>query len=190
MMRLRGGFLVLAAVLCSLPGTGNAQAQTPAVAGADTALQSYRLGPGDRVAVIVYGEDKIGGQLAVDPEGGITLPLAGRIAAEGRTIAELTEAIRAALAAGYLRNPSVAVQELSFRPFFILGEVNKPGQYEFSKGLTVVDAIAMAEGFTYRARKSAVFVTHRGEPREQRVRVTPGLMVVPGDTIRIGERYF
>ena len=85
---------------------------------------------------------------------------------------------------------SPSVQVLTFRPWFILGEVNKPGQYEFSTGLTVVDAIAIAEGFTYRARKSAVFVTHRGDAHELRIAVTPGLLVVPGDTIRVGERYF
>ena len=163
---------------------------TPALAQTGPALDTYRLGVGDRLTVTVYGEDKISGPLTIDPEGGITMPLAGRIAAEGLTIAQLTEAIRSALAGGYLRSPSVAVQVLSLRPFYILGEVNKPGEYEFAKGLTVMDAVAMAQGFTYRARKSAVFVTHRGEPREMRIAVTPGLLVMPGDTIRVGERYF
>jgi protein involved in polysaccharide export with SLBB domain len=171
----------------ALTGPALAQAAPPA---GEIALQSYRLGVGDRLAVRVYGEDKLGGPMTVDPEGGITLPLAGRIVAEGKSIAELTEAIRAALADGYLRQPSVAVQVLSFRPWYILGEVNKPGQYEFTKGLTVLNAIAIAEGFTYRARKSAVFVTHRGQARELRMVVAPNLMVVPGDTIRVGERYF
>ncbi len=190
-MRESLGRLVLVIALAACPAQARPDPRVADPPGAvDAALQAYRLGPGDRLAITVYGEDKLGGQIAVDPEGAITLPLAGRIGAEGKTIAELTEAIRAALADGYLRNPSVAVQVFSFRPFFILGEVAKPGQYEFSKGLTVIDAIAMAEGFTYRARKSAVFITHRGEPKEQRVPVTPGLMVMPGDTIRVGERYF
>lgn len=158
--------------------------------GAPAGLQGYRLGTGDHLSVIVYGEDKISGPTTIDPEGNITLPLAGSIVAAGKTIAELTEAIRAALAAGYMRQPSVAVQVLSFRPYYILGEVNKPGEYEYSNGLTVMDAIAVAQGFTYRARKSTVFVTHRGASVEQRIAVTPGLAVVPGDTIRVGERYF
>jgi polysaccharide export outer membrane protein len=184
---MRGGlkrFLIPAGLLAGV-------AATPALPDADpAALQGYRLGAGDRLAVTVYGEDKLGGPMTIDPEGGITLPLAGRIAAEGKTIAELTEAIRSALAAGYLRQPSVAVQVLTYRPYYVLGEVNKPGQYEFSKGLTVLDAIATAAGFTYRARKGAVFVTHRGQDSELRLAATPSLMVVPGDTIRVGERYF
>jgi len=189
-MRALIGFVVLASLGGGVgAGAAPATGQTPP-APADNAIASYRLGSGDRLAVAVYGEDKISGPLTIDPEGAIALPLAGRIVAEGKTIAELTEAIRATLAAGYLRQPSVAVQVLSFRPWYILGEVNKPGQYEFSKGLTVLDAIAIAEGFTYRARKSAVFVTHRGQASEQRLAVTPGLLVIPGDTIRVGERYF
>ncbi len=191
-MRGIARFLLLMAMLVSVASTpiwpALAQMTPPVTAG--DGLPSYRLGAGDRLAVIVYGEDKISGSLTIDPEGGITVPLAGRIAAAGKTIAELTEAIRATLAAGYLRQPRVAVQVLIFRPYYILGEVNKPGQYEYSKGLTVVAAVAIAAGYTYRARKSAVFVTHSGQATELRIAVTPGLMVTPGDTIRVGERYF
>lgn len=186
--------LVLAAMVAAGICPASAQTASGAVSAlprpAADAGASYRLGAGDRLAVIVFAEDKISGPVTIDPEGGIAVPLAGWIPAEGRTVAELTEAIRATLAAGYLRQPSVAVQVLSLRPWYILGEVNKPGQYEYTKGLTVLDAIASAAGFTYRARKSMVFITHRGQASEQRIAVTPSLMVAPGDMIRVGERYF
>jgi protein involved in polysaccharide export with SLBB domain len=190
-MRVMSGLMAVAAWLGAQPAASQTVPTAPPPApSASSQLQAYRLGIGDKLAVTVFGEDKIGGQVSVDPEGAITLPLAGRFVAEGRTIDELSEDIRSALANGYLRHPSIAVQVVSFRPCYILGEVNKPGQYDFSKGLTVMDAIAMAAGFTYRARKSAVFITHRGNAKEQRTPVTPSLMVVPGDTIRVGERYF
>ena len=98
--------------------------------------------------------------------------------------------IRDRLAAGYLRNPSVSIAILTFRPFYILGEVNKPGEYAYRKGLSVAEAVATAQGFSYRARKKYVFVKRAGASEEQKLELRPDLLVMPGDTLRIGERYF
>lgn len=151
---------------------------------------NYRLGSNDRVRVTVYGEDALSGEQAVGADGTITVPLIGPVAAAGRTVAQLAAEIRTRLDDGFVRNPNVTVTILSYRPYYILGEVTHPGQYDYSKGLTVIAAIAKAEGFTYRARKSAIFLKREGQAEEVRVALTPDLLVAPGDTIRIGERYF
>ena len=91
---------------------------------------------------------------------------------------------------GYLLEPKVSIDVLTFRPFYILGEVNKPGEYAYSSGLTVDSAVAMAQGYTYRAEKKKVRIRHAGEDTEQKSALTPDMRVRPGDTIRIGERYW
>jgi polysaccharide export outer membrane protein len=103
---------------------------------------------------------------------------------------EVRAEVQTRLAAGYLVNPNVSMEILAFRPFYILGEVNKPGEYPYSVGLTVLNAVAKSEGFTYRADKNHVFIKRRGEDQEHRVDLSSSTIVQPGDTIRIGERYF
>jgi protein involved in polysaccharide export with SLBB domain len=167
---------------------GNVAAQTAADPSATPA--PYRLGSGDKLQIAVYGEQELTGEQFVGPDGSVTLPLIGRVVAKGRTAAEVSEDIRARLADGFVQNPSVAVTIVAYRPFYILGEVNSPGQYEYAQGMTVLSAVARAGGFTYRAKKSEVFVKREGDPREYHVRVTNDLLIQPGDTIRVGERYF
>ena len=118
------------------------------------------------------------------------VPLIGKVRAEGRTVDAVSAEIRDRLAAGYLRNPSVSIAILTFRPFYILGEVNKPGEYADRKGLSVAEAVATAQGFSYRARKKYVFVKRAGASEELKLELRPDLLVMPGDTLRIGERYF
>jgi len=184
-------------VVCSFAGASKPQSafadEKEAVVAAATSRDLsyvYQLGTGDKIRVIVFGETDLGGEFTVGADGTISLPLVGGIKAVGLTAAELQTAIETALKDGYLNDPKVNVEVLTFRPFYILGEVNKPGEYEFSNGLTVVKAVAMASGYTYRADKAHVFIEHAGKSVEARYDLTSSLPVMPGDTIRIGERYF
>jgi polysaccharide export outer membrane protein len=150
----------------------------------------YQLGVADELRVTVFNEPNLSGKFTVNSNGMLSLPLIGEVRAAGTTVDQLRTAITDRLADGYLLHPRVSLEVLSFRPFYILGEVNKPGKYPYSTGLTVLNAVATAEGFTYRANKGKVFIKHPGTTEETEVRLTPATPVRPGDTIRIGERYF
>jgi len=150
----------------------------------------YRLGSGDKIRVIIFGEDNLGGEFTVAGDGKVSLPLIGDVNAQGLTAVELQAAITTSLKQGYLNDPKVNVEVLNFRPFYILGEVNKPGEYPYSNGMTVVNAVALAQGFTYRANEKRVFIRHANAASEEPVPLTSSLQVVPGDTVRIAERYF
>jgi len=151
----------------------------------------YRLGGGDGLRLIFYGEDKLNGEYRIGGDGMLALPLIGQVKAEGLTIPELQTAIAAAYSrGGYLLDPKVAVEVLEYRPFFILGEVNAPGQYPFIPGMSVRQAIATAKGYTYRARQGTAMITHWQETNEVPYAVQPGTKVTPGDTIRVPERHF
>ena len=146
------------------------------------------LEAGDRVRVTVFGEEDLSGEFEVDAAGQISLPLIGKIAAAGGGADELEASVVAALLDGYLKHPRVSVEILSFRSIFVMGEVKRPGSYPYSVGLTAIKAIALAGGFTYRAKKNVLFVTRDPELGEQEIRVDKFLL--PGDTIRVKERFF
>ena len=112
------------------------------------------------------------------------------VEAAGLQTEELSKAIEAKLAGGYLLEPKVSVQVASFRPVYVLGEVNKPGEYPYTQGLTIRGAVAKADGFTYRANEKRVFLKRAGEAGEREYELTADFPVLPGDTIRFGERYF
>jgi polysaccharide export outer membrane protein len=152
--------------------------------------EGYRLGTGDRVRVIVFGEDQLTGEFEVSGAGLISLPLIGNISAQGLTTVELQKVITTALSDGYLQDPRVSIEVLTYRPFYILGEVNKPGEYPYTDNLTVLNAVATANGFTYRAATRRVYIKHKNEPNEKLYPLTSSTIILPGDTIRIGERYF
>jgi polysaccharide export outer membrane protein len=152
--------------------------------------QDYKLGIGDRVKIVVFEEPSLSGEFTVDATGTISLALIGDIKVLDRTTAEVEDGIEAGLRQGYLREPKVTVEIVSFRPFFILGEVNAPGQYPYANGLTVMNAIATARGFSPRAQRKRVYIRRAGEADERLYNLTPALKVYPGDTIRLGERYF
>ena len=151
---------------------------------------SYALGPGDRLRITVYGEEKLTGEYLVDGGGAIAFPLIGAVEAKGLTAPALPEKVTAALRQGYLENPSVAIDVLNFRPYYILGEVTKPGEYPFVEGLTVFSAVAKAEGFTYRADEHRVFIRHKGGAGEDLYKLDGTTPIQPGDTIRVPERHF
>ncbi|MEM6534008.1 MAG: polysaccharide biosynthesis/export family protein [Pseudomonadota bacterium] len=150
----------------------------------------YTLGSGDQLRVTVFGQEDISGEYEVDGSGNITVPLIGEVAALGETTTALSGAIETKLAAGYLRDPNVSVEVMNYRPFYILGEVGDPGEYDYTAGLSVLNAIASAGGFTYRANRKTVFITAIDDTEEVAIRLNTALQVQPGDTIRIGERLF
>ena len=150
----------------------------------------YRLGPGDQLRIIVFGEEDLSGEFFVDGSGQISLPLVGEVSAKGRTVRQFQRAFEEALTGGYLKDPRVSAEVLNFRPFYILGEVETPGEYPYADGLTVLKAVATAEGFTYRANTRRVFIKRAGEEGETKSPLTTETPVYPGDTIRIVERFF
>lgn len=150
----------------------------------------YQLGAGDKVRLTIYNEPQLSGEFSVSADGRVSLPLIGNVPVAGKTIDQASLAIRALFADGYLREPQVSMQVETYRPFFILGEVRSPGQYPYMAGLTALNAIATAEGFTPRASKKTVLIRRFGEQYEQSYVLTPDLRIWPGDTIRLAERFF
>lgn len=153
-------------------------------------LQAYRLGSGDMVHVNVFDEPDLSGDFNVSGDGKISLPLIGDIAVTGRTVSELQNVIADSYRGRYLRDPKVNIQVIKFRPFYIYGEVGRPGEYAFSSGMTVLNAVALAEGFTYRANKKKVYIRLANESSEEELPITSDLLVEPGATLRIAERHF
>lgn len=165
------------------------QASAPITADQAAGLD-YQLGSGDKVRVTVFGEPSLSGEFYVTGSGKLSLPLVGEVKAEGLSVRQFQDTVETALRDGYLKEPRVSVEVLNFRPFYILGEVTKPGTYPYTSGLTVQNAVATAGGYTYRADKGKVFIKHDGEEKETKVELTPSTKVGPGDTVRIGERFF
>ena len=164
-----------------------AYAAVPMTASYDT---SYKLDAGDKLRVVVYGQEGLTNSYAIDAGGSITMPLIGAVPARGRTPAGLAAAITAKLRNGYIRDPSVAVEIESYRPFFILGEVAAPGQYPYVPNMSVESAVAIAGGFSPRARRDVVTLTHTDASGTGRFVVPPGTSIGPGDTVLVGERWF
>lgn len=150
----------------------------------------YSLGTGDKLHITVFGEDNLSGDYVVSSDGNIALPLVGNIHAAGLTIPQLQQAVTDGLDGRYVQNPRVTIEASSLRPYYILGEVNKPGQYSYVPDLTVLAAVATAQGFTYRADMSYILIRHAREPSEQQYPITATTMIEPGDTIRVTQRYF
>ena len=150
----------------------------------------YRLDAGDKLRVVVFGQDGLTNSYAIDAGGAITMPLIGAVSARGRTPAGLAAEITAKLRNGYIRDPSVAVEIESYRPFFILGEVAAPGQYPYVPNMSVESAVAIAGGFSPRARRDTVTLTHTDASGSMRTVVPLGTPLSPGDTVLVGERWF
>jgi len=148
----------------------------------------YRLGVGDQLRVTVYDEPELSGEFEVAATGTVNLPLIGEVVAEGRTITEVENAAKEKYLDGYLKAPSVSIEVLNYRPFYILGEVNAPGSYPYVNGMTVLNAVALAGGFTYRASEDSVLLQRQGVEGETSVDITTP--VLPGDVLTVEERFF
>ena len=151
---------------------------------------AYKLDAGDKLRVVVYGQEGLTNSYAIDAGGSITMPLIGSVPARGRTPAGLAAEISAKLRNGYIRDPSVAVEIETYRPFFILGEVAAPGQYPYVPNMSVESAVAIAGGFSPRALRDRVTLTRNNSSGPSRAVVPLGTSLSPGDTVLVGERWF
>lgn len=158
--------------------------------GIDRVLDDYRLGAGDRVRVTVFREPSLTGEFQVSSAGMISMPLIGDLRAADLTVADFRRSVELALRGTYLLQPRVSAEVLTYRPFFILGEVGAPGTYPYTADLTVLNAVATAGGFTYRAATDRVYIRRANASVEEVFGLTTRTSVAPGDTIRIGERRF
>ncbi len=177
--------LALVAALQGCAATGPSATQFRAQAEAP-----YTLAAGDRVRVIVFGQDSLSNSFAVNSSGDIAMPLIGMVPARGRTTDQLAHEIADRLRNGYVRDPRVSVEVEAYRPFFILGEVTTAGQYPYVNGMTVETAVAIAGGFTPRASKDEAQLTRTVNGRTIVANVPITQPVKPGDTILIHERFF
>jgi len=179
------GALVLAA--CSTgPEMGDPEELTQAGMG----MAGYKLGSGDEIKVTVYGEPELSGPFVVDGQGSISMSLIGQVEVVNLSLTEMSRVLETKLKDGWLKDPKVTAELVKGRPYYILGEVNRPGEYPFVSGLTMMNAIASAGDFTYRADRGRILVKSADSPNEREVVLTPTTTVRPGDTIRIRERFF
>jgi len=155
-----------------------------------TSYGAYSIRPSDQLRVKVYDEQNITGDYQVDSSGYISIPLAGRIKASGLSPAQLERAIASKLTNGVLKNPDVAVQVTTYGPVYVHGEVKRAGEFPYRPGLTIMDAVALAGGYTYRADESAAFVTRAGSHIEMGYPLDRSVRIYPGDNIRVPERFF
>lgn len=161
------------------------------VAGEQKGSNAYRLGSGDKVRLTVYNEDTLSGEYEVDGSGNLSIQLVGAIPAAGRTVPEVIAMVTAALkGGGYMLNPSVAMEVLNYRPFYVIGEVKNPGKYAYVSDMTMLNAVALAGGYTYRANKDRVMVIRVSDPERKERPTGPSDLVMPGDILRIPGRFF
>jgi len=184
-------FALLVIGMCSFGNPALAQTAPANTASAPGGVADYRLDTGDKVKVTVYGEDDLSGEFSVDGSGNMSLPMIGALPAAGLTLSQLSDTLQKLLVAKkYLVNPRINMEVTNYRPFTILGEVNRPGEYPYENGMTALNAVALAGGFTYRADQTVVFVRRKGTPREQQLPADDRTRILPGDTIRVEERIF
>jgi polysaccharide export outer membrane protein len=198
--RLPGAWLLAAGLLAACSGapppavpTAARGAGTAVVAtenGGEASVAGYTLGPGDQVRLTVFRHEDLSGQFEIDGEGFFAMPLVGEIMTAGLTARQLENEIEIRLkSGGYLVNPQVSIEVLNYRPFYIIGEVNNPGSYQYVNGMTVINAIALAGGFSYRADQGDV-VINRGGSNGPKIEALPDTAVLPGDIIEVPERFF
>lgn len=150
----------------------------------------YHLDSGDRLRIVVYGQEGLTNTYAVSAGGTITMPLIGSVQARGLTPAQLASHVKDRLRNGFIREPHVAAEVEAYRPFFILGEVAAPGQYPYVPNMTAESAVAIAGGYSPRARRDTVTLTHTSNGGTVRATVPPATPINPGDTVVVGERWF
>jgi polysaccharide biosynthesis/export protein len=178
------------ALMMSTHPPARAQAATPVADAAIAPEGRYRLDSGDRLRIVVFGQDGLTNSYAVDASGHIAMPLIGSVSARGLTTDELSSRIGDRLRQGFVREPHVAVEVEAYRPFFILGEVTQPGQYPYVADMTVETAVAIAGGFGPRAYRQTVELTRIVNGRQEQMTVPTSYALRPGDTINVHERWF
>jgi len=171
---------------CSVGTISEAEKQSLAAAATGPA----KLQPGDKITVYVYGEDKLSGEYQLNQSGQISLPLAGTIEAKGLTQSELEQELAKKFRSEYLKHPKVTVTIASLQPYYVMGEVEKPGEFAYKSGLNVLTALAIAGGPTYRASRSTVQIQRRGETSMREYPISASVPILPGDVVKVPERYF
>lgn len=184
-------WLIAAFMMASLAGcAGRAPKASQATIAAETpVVGDYRLGSGDRVRLIVFSEPDLSGEFDVDGSGTVSLPLIGQVSVLNLTLREFESRVAEKLKEGYLADPKVSAEVMNYRPFYIFGEVTNPGEYPFTNGMTVLNAVAVAGGFSYRADTGRALIS-RGEVGEVEYPISPQVKILPGDVVRIPERFF
>jgi len=181
-------------ILCLLTAGCSGNGARPATEAERQALEKAAASPpqleaGEKIHVDVYGEPSLSGDYQIDPSGFVSLPLAGTVKAAGLTQQQFEQDLANKFSSGYLKNPKITVSISEFRPFYIVGEVAKPGAYAYTGGLTVLRAIAIAGGTTYRADESEVLIQHSGENSMREYDLSSPIPILPGDIIQIPRRY-
>jgi len=184
--------LLLTALFCSIPLFAEENSQEP---GLNQPLPSavnevYKLGSGDVIKITVFKQEELSGEYTINGAGQIALPLIGDVNTKDLTVKQVEEAIANKLKPDYLLNPRVNVQVLNYRPFYILGEVKAPKSYPYVDGMTYLNAVAIAGGFTYRAKEDHVMVIRMNDPQKNEIRLNMDEKVMPGDVIHVEERFF
>jgi polysaccharide export outer membrane protein len=169
---------------------GNTLSEADQQAAVAAAAAPAKLQPGDKIKIVVFGEDKLSGDYQLDQGGQISLPLAGTVKAQGLTQSELEQELAKKFRTQYLRDPKVTVTISTLRPYFIMGEVKNPGQFAYQSGLNVLTAMAIAGGPTYRASRTSVQIQRFGETSMHEFPISAAVPVLPGDVIKVPERYF
>lgn len=193
-------WLIGAGLAVALSGCGGGSSGPPApvpmppagdsAAAASIATSTYKLGSGDRIRLAVFRDETLSGEFTLDGAGNFAMPLLGEVQAGGLTARELEAKIRDKLVAeDLLRDPQVSIEVLNYRPFYILGEVRAPGSYAYVNGMTVLNAVALAGGFSYRAKQDD-FLLQRGGSNVQGAEVTGDTALLPGDIVTVQERFF
>jgi polysaccharide export outer membrane protein len=184
------GVLLYAGAAYGQAASEGTTANAPAAPQTPTSASEYQLGPGDKLRITVHESPDLTGEFMVSGSGFVSMPLIGEVQAGGLTVRQLADAIAAKLTPDYLKNPRVSIEVLNFRPFDIIGEVNKPGSYPYRPGMTILNAVAMAGGFTYRANKDSMYIKRAKDPDGREVEANTETTVLPGDIIRVKERFF
>jgi protein involved in polysaccharide export with SLBB domain len=184
-----GGFLagVLASLL--LLFSGLTYAQDSSADDADT-VSGYQLGPRDSISVTVFNHPDLSGEFVLDGDGRFSMPLIGVVDATGKTPVELEEVLLNRFRPDYLVNPRISIEVRNYRPYYLIGEVQSTGSFPYVAGITYLTAIAMAGGYTYRAKKDVVYVIRGNDPKQEEIKLDANAKVQPGDIIRVAERLF
>ncbi|KUO56250.1 MAG: hypothetical protein APF80_15315 [Alphaproteobacteria bacterium BRH_c36] len=150
---------------------------------------AYRLQIGDKMKLVVFGEENLSGELEINGRGQIQIPLVGEIPASGRTLKDVQRSIGDKLADGFIKSPRISLEITNYRPIFVHGEVKSGGQYEYRNNLSFTDAVAMAGGYSYRAQQDYVILSRAGSA-PVRIDMPAIIPLLPGDNIRVPERFF
>jgi polysaccharide export outer membrane protein len=182
--------LLLALAGCARQSDVPMAASATAAVGAGLDLEAYRLGPGDKLKITIFGHPQESGNFEIDGLGYLPYPLLGRVPAKDKTVAQLTEYLKVELNRTFIVDPRVSVEVLNYRPFYIYGEVNRAGSYPYVSGLTVRRAVAIAGGFTRRAREAPVTLVREDRSGVMKYDAQLEVPVLPGDIIEVERRLF